>query len=154
MNQLEKVVYNDKKILITGGLGFLGSNLAIKLVNLGADVTLFDAMLPLYGGNLFNIKAIEDKVRINYADIRDEAAVNNAVKDKDIIFHLAGNVSHVDSILDPLMDLDINCRGTLILLEACRRYAPDVKIVFTGTRGQYGPTVQLPVNEEARKQDI
>lgn len=137
-----------KKVLITGGLGFVGSSLAIKLVELGAQVTIIDNMLPGLGGNLFNVNEILDKIKINFSDIRDENSMRYLVKDQEIIFHLAGQVNHVDSIRNPLNDLDINCRGTLILLEACRTYNKNTKIVFTGTRGQYGPSVKLPVSEE------
>jgi len=140
--------FSNKKILITGGLGFIGSNLAIKLVEHGAEVTIVDSMLPGLGGNLFNVNSIRDKIKINFSDIRDENSMRYLVKDQEIIFHLAGQVNHVDSIRNPLNDLDINCRGTLILLEACHMHNRDARIVFTGTRGQYGPSVKLPVSEE------
>lgn len=140
--------FKGKKVLITGGLGFIGSTLAIKLINLGAKVTLLDAMIPDYGGNLFNIEPIKKKVTINFSDIRDENSVNYLVRDKDYIFHLAGQVSHVLSLSDPFTDIDINIRGTAILMEACRKYNPSVKLVYTGTRGQYGSVVKLPVDEE------
>ena len=141
--------FEDKRVLITGGLGFIGSNLAIRLVELGAEVLLVDAMLPLYGGNLFNIEPIRDKVRVNFSDIRDRNSMNYLVQDQDYIFHLAGQVSHVDSILDPFMDVDININGTLAVLEACHKFNPKAKIIFTGTRGQYGPSIKLPVDENA-----
>jgi UDP-glucose 4-epimerase len=139
--------YKNARVLITGGLGFIGSNLAIKLVDLGGKVTLVDNMLPRQGGNLFNIKEIENKVDIQFADIRNSFSMNNIVKDKDIIFHLAGQVNHIDSMRNPLNDLDMNCKGTLVILEACRNFNKKAKVVFTGTRGQYGPTVKLPVDE-------
>jgi len=142
--------YKEKKVAITGGLGFLGSNLAHELVLLGADVTIVDPMLPLYGGNLFNLSGIENKVTVNYADIRDAGAMDVLVKDKDVIFHIGGQTSHVDSMSDPFLDVDINCRGNLVFLEACRKNNPDVKIVYAGTRGQYGVVNTTPVNEEAR----
>ena len=141
--------YQDKNVLITGGLGFIGSNLAIKLAEAGANITLLDAMLPLYGGNLFNIEPIRDQVRVNFSDIRDRSSMEYLVRDQDHIFHLAGQVSHVDSILDPYLDVDINVNGTLSMLEACRNYNPDARITFTGTRGQYGPSVKQPVDETA-----
>lgn len=149
MMQDYRTVYNGKNILITGGLGFIGSNLAIKLVKLGAKVTLLDAMIPDYGGNLFNIEPIKDMVTVNFSDIRDENSINYLVRDKDYIFHLAGQVSHVLSLSNPFLDIDINIRGTAILMEACRKYNPRVKIVYTGTRGQYGSVAKLPVNENA-----
>lgn len=141
--------FRGRKILITGGLGFIGSNLAIKLVELDADVTLADSMLPLYGGNLFNIQPIKDKVHISFSDVRDKSSMNYLVQDKDYIFHLAGQVSHVDSIINPFMDVEINVMGTLSVLEACKRNNPEARLIFTGTRGQYGPSVKLPVDENA-----
>ncbi len=140
--------YKNKKVLITGGLGFIGSNLAIALVKGGAKVTIVDSMLIRQGGNLFNIKPVEKKVKVNYSDIRDPQAMEQAVAGKDYIFHLAGQVSHVDSIKNPLQDLSINAEGTLVVLEACRKLNPKVKIIFSGTRGQYGESVRLPVDEE------
>lgn len=139
--------YRGKKVAITGGLGFLGSNLCIELVRLGANVTVIDAMLPLYGGNLFNIEPVKDSVIVNFADIRDEGAMRVLVKDQDVIFHIANQTSHVDSMLDPLMDVDINCRGNLVFLEACRRENPEVKIVYAGSRAQYGAPKTIPVSE-------
>jgi UDP-glucose 4-epimerase len=130
--------YNGKRILITGGLGMIGSNLANKLVELGARISILDAMLPLYGGNFFNVEEIKDKISVNVADIRDISALNFLVKEKDIIFNLAAQVSYIDSQTDPLLDLDINCKGHLLLLEACRNYNPDVKIIFSGSRLEYG----------------
>lgn len=141
--------FRGSKVLITGGLGFVGSNLAERLVGLGARVILVDSMLPLYGGNLFNIEPIKDHVRINFSDIRDRPSMNYLVRDQEYVFHLAGQVSHVDSVIDPFTDVDINVTGTLSVLEACREFNPHAKIIFTGTRGQYGPTVTLPVDENA-----
>lgn len=141
--------YKGKRVLITGGLGMIGSNLAVKLVKLGADVSILDAMLPLYGGNLFNVEEVKDKISINIADIRDTSALNFLVKDKDIIFNLAAQVSYIDSQTDPLLDLDINCKGHLLLLEACRIYNPEVKILFSGSRLEYGEiTSKEKVKEE------
>ncbi|MEI6705034.1 MAG: NAD-dependent epimerase/dehydratase family protein [Deltaproteobacteria bacterium] len=130
--------YTGKKVLITGGLGMIGSNLAVKLTALGAEVSIIDAMLPMYGGNFANIEEIKDKLFINVADIRDASAVNYLVQGMDLIFNLAAQVSYTDSQTDPLLDLDINCKGHLLLLEACRKYNPDVKIVFSGSRLEYG----------------
>ena len=140
--------YKNKQILVTGGLGFIGSNLAIALVKRGAKVTIVDNMLPRMGGNLFNIQPIKGKVRVDLSDIRIPKAMNRLVKNKDYIFHLAGQVSHVDSIRNPLKDLSINAEGTLVVLEACRKVNQKAKLIFTGTRGQYGSTVRLPVDED------
>jgi len=139
--------FSGKRTLITGGLGFIGSNLARRLVELGAEVLLVDSLIPDYGGNPFNIHGIEDKVRVNIADIRDESSMNYLVQGQDYLFNLAGQVSHIDSMRDPYTDLEINCRSQLSLLEACRRHNPEVKVVFAGTRQQYGKPFYLPVDE-------
>jgi UDP-glucose 4-epimerase len=137
-----------KRVLVTGGLGFIGSNLSARLVELGAKVTIVDSMIPRLGGNLFNVKEIEDRIHINFSDVRDEHSMDYLVKGQEIIFHLAGQVNHVDSIRNPIQDLDINCRGTLVLLESCRKYNREAKIIFAGTRGEYGASVKLPVAED------
>jgi len=136
-----------KKVMITGGLGFIGSNLARRLVELEAEVLLVDSLIPEYGGNLFNVAGIEDKVRINIADVRDEHGMNYLVRGHDYLFNLAGQVSHTDSMRDPYTDLEINCRSQLSILEACRKNNPEVKIVYAGTRQQYGRPDYLPVDE-------
>jgi UDP-glucose 4-epimerase len=136
--------FKGKKVLVTGGLGFIGSNLSAQLVRLGSHVTIVDNMIPRLGGNLFNVEAIADKVHINFSDVRDSHSMDYLVKGQEFIFHLAGQVNHVDSIRDPIQDLDINCRGTLVLLESCRKYNRGVKIIFSGTRGVWS-SVTLPV---------
>ncbi|MBY0589469.1 NAD-dependent epimerase/dehydratase family protein [bacterium] len=131
-------------------MGFLGSNLAIALVERGARVTLVDAMIDAYGGNPFNIAPVADRVIVNYCDIRDPNAMNYLVRDQDIILHLAGQVDHILSIVvSPFDDIDINVKGTAVVLEACRRYAPNARLIYTGTRGQYGRPHSLPVAEDA-----
>ncbi|MCB1152361.1 MAG: GDP-mannose 4,6-dehydratase [Deltaproteobacteria bacterium] len=140
--------YRDKRVLITGGLGFIGSSLAHRLVSFGARVTLVDSLIPEYGGNMANIDGIADKVVVNIADVRDAHSMNYLVRDRDIIFNLAGTLSHVDSMNDPYTDLQINCVSQLSILEACRRYNPGVSILFAGTRGQYGRAQYLPVDEK------
>ncbi|HLG71018.1 MAG TPA: NAD-dependent epimerase/dehydratase family protein [Chloroflexota bacterium] len=139
--------YEAQRILITGGLGFIGSNLARRLVALGAKVTLVDSLIPDYGGNLFNIHGIEDQVRVNVADVRDPYSMNYLIKDQAFLFNLAGTLSHIDSMTDPFTDLEINCRSQLSILESCKNHNRDVRIVFSGTRGQYGRAQQLPVDE-------
>jgi len=139
--------YTNKKVLITGGLGFIGSNLAHRLLELGAEVLLVDSLIPDYGGNLFNIADIQDRVRINISDVRDQYSMNYLVRGQDVLFNLAGQVSHIDSMRDPYTDLEINCRSQLSILEACRHYNPEVKIVFAGTRQQYGKPDYLPIDE-------
>ena len=141
--------FQGKRALITGGMGFTGSNLAIALVDAGADVTIVDAMIPGYAGNLFNIAPVRDRVAIHLCDIRDVAAMNNLVQAQDYVFHLAGQVDHILSLTDPFPDIDINIKGTAVLMEALRWYNPRAKVIYTGTRGQYGSAVTLPVSETA-----
>jgi UDP-glucose 4-epimerase len=139
--------YRGCKVMITGGLGFIGSNLGRQLVDLGAQVLLVDSLIPDYGGNLFNIAGIEDRLQVNIADVRQQSTMNYLVRDRDVIFNLAGQVSHIDSMRDPYSDLEINCRSQLTVLEACRNYNPGVKVVFAGTRQVYGRPDSLPVTE-------
>jgi UDP-glucose 4-epimerase len=141
-------VFNNKEVLVTGGLGFIGSNLCMELVKLGARVTIVDNMLPRQGGNLFNIRDIAGKVTVNVSDVRNQLSMNHLVKGKEYVFHLAGQVNHVDSMKNPLQDLEINCQGTLVLLEALRHNNRDAKVIFAGTRGEYGSSVTLPVDED------
>jgi nucleoside-diphosphate-sugar epimerase len=142
-----ETVYRDKNILITGGLGFIGSSLAVKLADFGAHVTLVDSLIPGYGGNPYNAEKIINKVKINISDIRDISVVNSLVPGKDYLFNMAGTLSHIDSMDDPHADLDINCRAQLSLLEACKKNNRGVKIIFAGTRSQYGKAGYLPVDE-------
>lgn len=139
--------FSGRDIVITGGLGFIGSNLAHALVGLGARVTLIDSLVPAYGGNPFNIRGIEGRVHINIADVRDEYSMAYLVRDRDYIFNLAGQVSHLDSMEDPYTDLEINVRAQVSILEACRKNNRDVKIIFTSTRQLYGKPEYLPVDE-------
>ncbi|HLE80867.1 MAG TPA: NAD-dependent epimerase/dehydratase family protein, partial [Dehalococcoidia bacterium] len=140
--------YEGRAILVTGGLGFIGSNLARRLVDLGAKVLVVDSLIPEYGGNLFNIQGIEDRLRVNIADVRDQNSMDYLVRGQDILFNLAGQVSHIDSMLDPYTDLEINCRSQLSLLEACRKRNPGIKVVYAGTRQVYGKPRYLPVDED------
>jgi UDP-glucose 4-epimerase len=137
------------RCLITGGMGFLGSNLAIALVARGAHVTIADAMIPGYGGNLFNIAPVRDQVTVNFCDIRDVNVMNYLVKDQDFVFHLAGQVDHILSLSDPFPDIDMNIKGTAIVMEACKHHNPQARVIYSGTRGQYGAAVTLPVDENA-----
>ena len=142
-----KAFYRGRAVMITGGLGFIGSNLARSLVELGAEVLLVDSLIPDYGGNLHNISGIENRLRVNVADVRQQSTMNYLVRDREVIFNLAGQVSHIDSMRDPQTDLDINCRSQLTLLEACRWHNPGVKVVYAGTRQVYGRPARLPVDE-------
>lgn len=140
--------FKGKKVLVTGGLGFVGSNLSIRLAELGAEVLIVDNMLPRQGGNLFNIEPVKDKVKINISDIRNPSSMNHLVLDIDYVYHIAGQVNHVDSVRNPLNDLSINVEGTLVLMEALRKHNRDARVIFTGTRGEYGSSVKLPVAED------
>ncbi len=137
------------QVLITGGLGFIGSNLALRLSQAGARVTLVDAMIPEYGGNLFNVAPVRERVVINFSDICDRHAMDWLVRGQDYVFHLAGQVSHVMSLTDPYPDVEYNIKGTVVVMEALRRYNPRARLIFTGTRGQYGPASRVPVSETA-----
>jgi len=139
--------YKSSKVLISGGLGFIGSNLARALINQGAQVTLVDSLIPQYGGNLFNIADIRDKLEVNICDVRDPYAMKHLVQGKDYLFNLAGQTSHMDSMTDPQTDLDINASAQLSILEACRLNNPAIKIVFASTRQLYGKPDYLPVDE-------
>lgn len=146
MKSYEKT-FENARVLITGGLGFIGSNLAQKLVSLNAHVTIIDSLIPQYGGNIHNVHGIERRVKINIADVRDIYSMNFLVQNQDFIFNLAGQVSHISSMIDPFPDLEINCKAQLIILEACRHNNPRVKIVFAGSRSEYGRVESIPVNE-------
>ena len=139
--------FSGARVLVTGGLGFIGSALGRRLTDLGADVLLVDSLIPEYGGNLFNIAGYENRLKVNIADVRDEFSMDYLVQGRDFLFNLAGQNSHLDSMRDPYTDLDINCRAQLSILEACRKNNPSIKIVFTSTRQLYGKPDYLPVDE-------
>jgi len=136
-----------KRVLITGGLGFIGSNLARQLVAWGARVSIVDSLVPEYGGNRRNLAGIASKVKVHVADVRDWPRLPTLVRGQDYLFNLAGQTSHMDSMTDPQTDLDINCRAQLAILEACRRHNPEIRIVFASTRQIYGKPDYLPVDE-------
>ncbi len=140
--------FKDAKVLITGGAGFIGSHLARKLVSLGAEVTIADSMIKDYGGHLQNIADIRDQVALNITDVRDQHAMQYLIEGKDYLFNLAGQTSHMDSMSDPFTDLDINTRAQLSILESCRHYNPDIRIVFASTMQLYGRPQYLPVDEK------
>jgi UDP-glucose 4-epimerase len=139
--------YRGRRVLITGGLGFIGSNLARRLVELGSEVVLVDSLIPQYGGNRANIRGIEDRLAVNVSDVRDAHSLPSLIRGRELVFNLAGQTSHVDSLHDPFTDLDINCRSQLSILETCRHENPEVKIVFASTRQLYGRPQYLPVDE-------
>ena len=139
--------YAGKPVLVTGGLGFIGSNLTIRLVELGANVTVVDSLVPELGGNRFNIAPVEDRVEVSTDDLRDADAVVRLVDGQDVVFSIAGNVSHVDSMSDPFADLELNYRSQLSVLDAVRRYRPQARVVYAGSRQQYGRPRYLPLDE-------
>lgn len=139
--------FSGANILITGGAGFIGANLARRLVRAGANVTIADSLIPEYGGNLINLEGIRHKVFLNITDVRDPHAITHLIKGQDFLFNLAGQTSHMDSMTDPFTDLEINAKAQLSILEACRAHNPGIKIVFAGTRQIYGRPDYLPVKE-------
>lgn len=148
MTTLKTELFSNKRVLITGGAGFIGSAIARRLAKQGAIITVIDSMIPEYGGNFFNLKSIEDQIKINITDVRDAYAMRYLVKDQDYLFNLAGQTSHMDSMQDPITDLDINAKAQLSILESCRLYNPAIRIVFASTRQIYGRPSYLPVDEK------
>jgi UDP-glucose 4-epimerase len=140
--------FTDKRVLVTGGLGFIGSNLVRALVKLGAVVTVVDSLIPEYGGNLHNLDGVEVNVRVNISDVRDSHSLPHFIRGQDFLFNLAGQTSHMDSMTDPQTDLEINARAQLSILEACRIHNPGIRIVFASTRQIYGKPDYLPVDEK------
>lgn len=138
--------YAGRPVLVTGGLGFIGSNLARRLADLGARVLVVDSLIPEYGGNPANLSGYDDRVRVNIADVRGHG-IDYLVRGHDVIFNLAGQVSHIDSMQNPFTDLDINCRAQLSILEACRKGNPGAKLVYASTRQIYGTADYLPLDE-------
>ncbi|MFT3870986.1 MAG: NAD-dependent epimerase/dehydratase family protein [Nibricoccus sp.] len=147
-SSVPKSAFRGRRVLVTGGLGFIGSNLVRSLVKLGADVTVVDSLIPEYGGSLRNLSGLEAKVRINISDVRDAHSLPVFVRDQDFLFNLAGQTSHMDSMSDPQTDLEINARAQLSILEACRLHNPGIRIVFASTRQIYGKPDYLPVDEK------
>lgn len=144
--------YADKKVLVTGGLGCLGSSLTLELVAAGAEVTVVDSHHPLFGANSYNLESVADRVRVNVCDIRDVDAMNHLVQGQDLLFHIGMQTSHVDSMIDPFWDIDINCRGNMVVYEAVRHHNPGCYVIYAGTRGQYGVLDRIPVDEDHRMQ--
>ncbi|MEB3301558.1 MAG: NAD-dependent epimerase/dehydratase family protein [Cyanobacteriota bacterium] len=142
--------WREKRILITGGAGFIGSTLAERLAKNGSQVTVIDSLVPEYGGNLFNLNGCSEKIRINFSDIREPYSLQPLLRDVDYLFNLAGQTSHMDSMNDPHTDLNINCAAQLNLLETCRAVNPSIRIIFASTRQIYGTPDYLPVDENHR----
>ena len=146
--------FQGRRVLITGGLGFIGSNLARRLASEDVQVTVVDSLVPEYGGNLFNLAGLENRLRINISDVRDEHSFAYLVRDQDYLFNLAGQTSHLDSMQDPYTDMEINCRAQLSILEACRKYNPQIRVLFASTRQLYGKPRYLPVDEKHLTQPV
>lgn len=142
-----RIPFAGRRTLVTGGLGFIGSNLARRLVELGADVTVIDALVPGYGGNLFNVEEVRDRIHLIVDDVRDAPAIEACVENRDYIFNLVGQVSHTDSMSEPELDLENNCRAPLAVLEACRRANRSARVVYSSTRQIYGRPERVPVDE-------
>lgn len=140
-------MFEGTNVLITGGAGFLGSSLAHTLVSRGAHVTIVDALLPLYGGNLFNLDGIADQIEFVEGDIRDQDIMNTLVTGKDVIYNFAAQVSYIDSKNQPFLDLDINGKGHMTVVEAVRQHAPSARILFSSSRMVYGKILTTPVAE-------
>jgi len=141
-------IFSKRRVLITGGLGFIGSNLARKLAASGSKVTVIDSLIPEYGGNLRNLFEAPNGILVNIADVRDRFSMRHLVRGHDVLFNLAGQTSHMDSMRDPFTDLDINVTAQLSILEACREFNPTIDIVFASTRQIYGRPQYLPVDEK------
>ncbi|MBI5368933.1 MAG: NAD-dependent epimerase/dehydratase family protein [Planctomycetes bacterium] len=139
--------YAGARVLVTGGLGMIGSTLAHRLVPLGARVTLVDACIEPYGANLFNLEGIRERVAVNITDIRDRESMKTLVKGQDVVFNLAGQVSHNDSLENPYLDAEINYIGHLNVLECLRRNNPRAVVVHAGSRLQFGRIDRTPVDE-------
>jgi UDP-glucose 4-epimerase len=139
--------FRGKRVLVTGGLGFIGSNLVRSLVQSGAQVCVVDSLDPNFGGNLYNLEGIEGHIQIKIADLCQNGLIEELICGQNYLFNLAGQVSHIDSMLDPLTDLQVNVGLQLALVEACRKHNPAIKIVFAGTRQIYGRSQYLPVDE-------
>lgn len=139
--------FAGKRVLITGGFGFLGSNLARSLCDMHAHVTVIDSLIPEYGGNPFNLAGYEEGIRTNISDVRDPYGIKHLVRDQDYLFNLAGQVSHTDSMVNPYTDLDVNVHAQVYILEAIRQFNPKLRLVFSSTRQIYGRPQYLPVDE-------
>ena len=142
-----RAAFAGSHVLITGGAGFIGANLAHRLADLDAHITIVDSLVPEYGGNLRNLDGLDGRVRLNIADVRDQHSMNYLVQGHDYLFNLAGQTSHMDSMRDPYTDLEINCRAQLSILEACRKQSTGIKVVYASTRQIYGKPDYLPVDE-------
>lgn len=138
---------SGKKVLITGGLGFIGSNLAIECLESGAEVTVFDVLDPRCGGNLYNLESVKDDIRFEFHDIKNFDQVTRTITDKDILFNCAASTSHPFSMREPWLDQDVNSTGTINLLEACRRFRPSIRLIHAGTTTQLGPLQYTPADE-------
>jgi len=140
--------FNGKTVLVTGGAGFIGSNLAIRLVAEGAKVLAVDSFLMGLGGNNANLEGDWlPSIQVMREDIFNSSAMEPLVRESSVIFNLAGNISHQDSMRDPIFDNEVNTRAQISLLETCRKVNPAAIIIFSSTRQLYGAPKYLPVDE-------
>lgn len=137
-----------KNVLITGGLGFIGSNIARRCVELGASVTIYDVLDPRSGGNMYNVRTFEKDAQIVLNDIRAFEGVSAVIRGQDLLFNCAAYTSHPNSMKEPLIDIDVNCKGVINVLEAVRRFNRDCKVIHVGTSTQIGKMVFSPITEE------
>ncbi|MDH5510807.1 MAG: SDR family NAD(P)-dependent oxidoreductase [Nitrospinota bacterium] len=140
--------FKGKTVLITGGMGFIGASLAVRLAQAGADVLVVDNMLEPYGANLFNIEPVKAMVTVNFCDIRDQNAMDYLVTGREYVFHCAAQVCHLMSLDNPFIDIDINIKGAAVLMEALKKRNRDAVVVKMGSRGQYGSVQKLPAGED------
>lgn len=147
-------VYTDCRVLVTGGLGFIGSNLALRLVRLGARVTVVDSAVPGCGANPHNLAPAADRIRVVQADIADAEVCGPLVRECDVVFNLAGEISHAHSMRWPHRDAYLNATAQLKFVETCAREAPGIRVVYAGTRQIYGVPQYLPVDEEHPVQPV
>lgn len=146
-NDPTSAYYPRRRVMVTGGLGFIGSNLARRLVDLGAEVVVVDALVPNFGGNPANLSGLYDKLQVCHFDLCDGEQLATQLRGCEVVFNLAGQVSHLDSMRNPLVDLDANVRAQLVLLETCRVHTPQARVIFASTRQIYGRPTYLPVDE-------
>jgi UDP-glucose 4-epimerase len=140
--------FAGRRCLVTGGIGFVGSNLALTLAAIGARVTVVDSLVPTHGANLRNLEGAASPLEVIEADVGDADRVRDATRRAEVVFNLAGQVSHVESMSRPLFDLEVNFRSQLAFLEILREVSSEAVVVYTSTRQIFGHPRYLPVDED------